>query len=278
MAFFESTSAPSSPLSSGWTFFVNSFLSSANAVVPAPDIHLLNQGSVSYLYHLQILLFNLEDAAPSDNVLLSSSALLLNLRNAYDNILFHNNDDGNNNDSFSCTGEAHAVTVLKLTQHPSRRTNYSDNEHVLLPFENNNKCDTNTKAMNAAVTLMIYDTKDKYNIYTTSSTVADTTTNTIIDHRGVLYLIFLQTLFYNQHYNAQLSYTTGANNEDIYAFMMKTISYDLYARVITSTVTMNKESYETNKNPLSSNNDSNNITVSTYVIIMLYNTLCTRNM
>ena len=30
--------------------------------------HLIDQGKVSYLYHLQKLLFNLQDALPSDNV------------------------------------------------------------------------------------------------------------------------------------------------------------------------------------------------------------------
>ena len=61
-------------------FFVIIFLSPIGAVGRDTDFHLIDQGKVGYLYHLQILLFFiLQDASPSENVLSSSSTLLLNL-------------------------------------------------------------------------------------------------------------------------------------------------------------------------------------------------------
>ena len=46
-------------------FFVIFFLSSVGAVDRDTDFHLIDQGKVGYLYHLQILLFNLQDASSS---------------------------------------------------------------------------------------------------------------------------------------------------------------------------------------------------------------------
>ena len=61
-------------------FFLSPVVDSDN------DFHLLDQGSMDYLYHLQILFFNLEDASPSDNVS-SSSMLLLTLRCYNNNVI-----------------------------------------------------------------------------------------------------------------------------------------------------------------------------------------------
>jgi len=73
---------------------------------------------VGYLYHLQILLFNLQDALPSDNVSSSSSTLLLNLRchndndndNIMDIILFHDNNNDGVNVTMTTTTLGTAVT------------------------------------------------------------------------------------------------------------------------------------------------------------------------
>ena len=45
------------------------FLSPVGAVGCDTDFHLIDQGKVGYLYHLQILLFNLQDASSSSSIL-----------------------------------------------------------------------------------------------------------------------------------------------------------------------------------------------------------------
>ena len=58
-----------------WIFFVNLFLSSV--VDFNTNFHLEDQGKVGYLYHLQILLFNLQDMLSLSSKNASSSLTLL---------------------------------------------------------------------------------------------------------------------------------------------------------------------------------------------------------
>ena len=71
------------------SFVVIFFISPVGAVDRDFDFHLIDQGKVGYLYHLQILLFNLQDSSLSNNVSSSSYSLWLNL-------YLNNNNDADN--------------------------------------------------------------------------------------------------------------------------------------------------------------------------------------
>ena len=90
------------------------FFLSAVAVVPATDIHLLlDQGSVGYLYHLQILLFNLQDASPLDLLDSGGVSYLVLLQIRLDNR--HDTRDNNNNNGANDATHFTIITVLTIT-------------------------------------------------------------------------------------------------------------------------------------------------------------------
>ena len=102
-------------------FFVIFSLSPVDAIVRDTDFHLLDQGKVGYLYHLQILFFNLQDSSPSDNISPSSYTLWLDLRQ-----YINNGHAGDNNGSFG--------RVTKIT------ASYDSNNNP--PSSNNNNSTT----------------------------------------------------------------------------------------------------------------------------------------
>ena len=81
--------SPTSSLPHARKFVVIFFISPVGAVDRDSDFHLIDQGKVGYLYHLQILLFDLQDSSLSTNVSSSSYSLWLNLH------LNSNNDADN---------------------------------------------------------------------------------------------------------------------------------------------------------------------------------------
>ena len=76
--------------------------------------HLLDQGKVGYLYHLQILLFNLQDALSSDNVSSSLSTLLLMCQYNNNNNDRDNTVDGTTVESYAQTYHIVTITMRKL--------------------------------------------------------------------------------------------------------------------------------------------------------------------
>ena len=72
------------------TFFVIFFISLVGAVGCNTAFHLIDQGKVGYLYHRQILFFNLHDASPPNNVSSLLYILWLNLRQYNNNDHTHN--------------------------------------------------------------------------------------------------------------------------------------------------------------------------------------------
>ena len=112
-------------------------LSPVGAVGRATDFHLIDQGKVGYLYHLQILLFNLQDALTSVHLSSSLSTLLLILRQ------YNNNNDRDN------TVDGTTVESYAQTYHNVYKCTYDHS-----PGNNNNDEKTSTYVMAAPAVMM----------------------------------------------------------------------------------------------------------------------------
>ena len=153
------------------------------------DSHLIDQGKVGYLYHLQILLFNLQAASSSSSSSLLTNTLILRQ--------YNNNDlTGNNNGLF---GRDQQDTNILL----SRRLK-------LLSYST---CTTSNIVQ--AVVPMIFISLIN-------------TPFRIIDHGSVVYLVLLQIRFYDQQDSLLLlenNSTLLKNNNTMYLILQISV-YD----------------------------------------------------